>query len=229
MWPPTAKALHTALYPVRQKDTEAPAAKRQKVDEPEDEDDDDDEDGPSYLTPRTCALLYISLTICSDEAHMRDAGPLVLPPRAYKHAEREVWCCAFSRCFERRACRLAKGHGCKPNCSGEELALHIAGRSQMEMYLEEFEMGESPGQDEIEALPATANDFDYESLIEFETEDEDYLMLYRDRAPDEEDAQTTLADVVCSTFAQQQFGTCYLEPWEWFKPLRDARIRDHVM
>jgi len=188
-----------------------------------------------WLTPRMAARIHhVAVvdgdTMLEDIEFMTPCLPKVA--RSFFKRSRE-WRLNFQECYLRIAMRLQKGQPPRPNCTGEEMALHnIIDRAA--------DADDAIG-DEIDALPEYPNDDDFDMVKDIAVEDEDVLMLFED-ADDggmfgEDDDEPDVDNPVLGPGSMADFmlgsggammRTANLHPSEWFKAFRHESIRDHL-
>lgn len=199
-----------------------PAAPETEADH-EDDWDEDREWGP---TARTLRVLEAALNIAADMAYddLDEIGdrPVGADDNyAYIFSQLPVltwrqdaqWRRQMVRCFDDLAQDIRAGKWPRPNCTGEEMALHIAIDHASSMVVDDTELVLSF----VEGLPAHHDDWDWGLCLDVLLEDTDVLFLYEPWAQGIEDS-----DHQINQFA----GMVNLEAEDWFKPFYDDRARD---
>ncbi|GHE40337.1 hypothetical protein GCM10017673_48400 [Streptosporangium violaceochromogenes] len=179
------------------------------------------------LTPRTADVLHSSLSILADQAYddVLEHGDAPVTRTAegwwfFRRLPRIAWRCdadwrrQFARACDDLAEDLERGEWPIPRTAAEELALHLAIRDapgQKEMLQE---------QDEHEALPDHADDYDWHMCSTLLFQDHDVLMLYDDG----------FDGVEADGEANRHLGLDHtLHPANWFKPFNSGQpIRDEM-
>ncbi|KAI8468349.1 MAG: hypothetical protein J3K34DRAFT_12107 [Monoraphidium minutum] len=163
-----------------------------------------DDDKP-WMTPRIAFKLYSTAVFLSDVAQHSDPDALDLPPVAAPFVARRAWRRKLAQAFLRIAGRLANGLEPGPNCTGEEMAFHLAVD-----WAREYDWG---GNDEesaqLDRLPQAEMDDDWELVQDAAVQDEDVLMLFDDKVAPQLLAGGTLAAVM---------GVTHLHPSECEPP-----------
>ncbi|KAI8465925.1 MAG: hypothetical protein J3K34DRAFT_524984 [Monoraphidium minutum] len=174
-----------------------------------------DDDKP-WMTPRIAFKLYSTAVFLSDVAQHSDPDALDLPPAAAPFAARRAWRAARAGAgvpADRGAAGQRPGAG--PNCTGEEMALHLAVD-----WAREYDRG---GNDEESAqldwLPQAEMDDDWELVQDAAVQDEDVQMLFDDKVAPQLLAGGTLAAVM---------GVTHLHPSEWFVAFKPHKMTNHL-
>ena len=195
---------------------------------------DDDEDG-HWLTPRMAARIHHVAVVDGDTMLELDDLCPTLPKVARPFFKKsKEWRLSFRDCYLRIALRLQKGLPPRPNCTGEEMALHN--------IMDRMQDADDAIGDEIDQLPQYPNDDDFDMVKDCAVEDLDVLMLFEDGDPgfddsdddDEPDVDnsvlapgSTAAWMLGST-AETLMNTAHLHPGEWFHAFRNERFNDHI-
>jgi hypothetical protein len=134
------------------------------------------------ITPRTALLLHAAAEILSDEVSgaMGDLDIWDLPPFV-KHLSPAALE-QFRTAFLALATDLAHGAESHPRTNAEEIALHLMiDRANVVLELGSFD-------DELERLPESAADYDWEGILGDLFQDDDYtgLMAHRGKLPAKE-------------------------------------------
>mmetsp|Transcript_29416 Transcript_29416/g.58333 ORF Transcript_29416/g.58333 Transcript_29416/m.58333 type:complete len:421 (-) Transcript_29416:234-1496(-) len=191
--------------------------------------EDDGEDGP-WLTPRMASSIHHIAVVDGGDMFAHDGLPR-LPRVARPFYQKNVaWRRSFRDCYLRIALRLQKGLPPRPNCTGEEMALHNI------MYRAP-DADDCMG-DEYEALPKHPNDRDFEMVKDMALEDEDVLMLFEendDVDSDEDEPSVDNPVLGPGSLANFMLGTggemtraAHLHPKEWFVAFRQEQLEDHL-
>ncbi|MDG4794977.1 hypothetical protein [Micromonospora sp. WMMD1082] len=131
---------------------------------------------PPVITPRTARLLHAAAVILSDEIRMAVKDPIGweefppfvrrLPPEAMDQ---------FRMAFLNLAADLAHGAEPHPRTNAEEVALHLmTDRANVLLELEVFD-------DDLERLPESTADYDWEGILDDLFQDNDYAALLAHR------------------------------------------------
>jgi hypothetical protein len=178
------------------------------------------------LTPRMAFFLHLGAVLLSDyfemdlEAATVRADGTIEPdssswfqgelPRLATASMTEAWACRFIACFDTIAGRLASGRDPEPNCTGEEMALHII-IAFAEGHYHDGVTEEVFG-DYYAEFPVHEHDEDFDRIRDLAFEDHDVLWLFDD-ALDGIEASTNPVN--------QQLGIANLHPTQWFLPFRE--------
>ena len=170
-----------------------------------------------------------------------------LPKICRPYIKSASWRSKYIGCFFRMANRLAKGLGPKPNCTGEENALHYI----LHMAPDQVTMFHAGGAGiwgEYHGLPEYPQDDQMEDIVsEICFEDHDVVELYErghvatgisggqysdDEQDDEYDddllPRGTSAQFMLSEMGARFAGAANLHPSQWFDAFKPERARDHV-
>ncbi len=191
---------------------------------PLDLDGDEEEDEGWELSPRTAALLAMALEDLSrrawEEAAALGDEPLAagatgmfasLPRITFRQLG--PWRREMARTFDDLAADIAAGVDPLPQCTGEEMALHLAiGRAE-----ELLEDRPRLVADRTGALPVHRSDMDLEGASDCLFQDHDVLMLFDARLDGIEDPQDA---------TNQTLGMVNLAPLDWFTPFDPEGARD---
>lgn len=196
---------------------------------------DDYSDEVPGLPPRMAYELMESASWLGD--NMDDDEGFFLPRIARRHLRRSAsWRRSFQQCYFRIYWRLRRGQMPKPNCTGEEMALHT-----MFDYVEDDEHPNSKydSNDIYWTLQKHPNDEDYEMAKEQTDvfEDHDVLGLFKDEGDSSSsdgrgDTDTDDADLIQThhklDFMKGPIGRVFaygpMHPKEWFEPFRNERF-----
>ncbi|GAA2223148.1 hypothetical protein ACFY2R_28100 [Micromonospora olivasterospora] len=132
------------------------------------------------ITPRTALLLHATAEIFSDEVRMTAKDPdgwYDFPPFV-QHLSPEA-ANRFRTAFLNLAADLAHGIEPHPRTNAEEIALHLmTDRANVILELGTFD-------DELERLPESTADYDWEGILDVLFQDDDYagLMAHRGKLP----------------------------------------------
>ncbi|ROT33439.1 hypothetical protein [Micromonospora sp. HM5-17] len=134
------------------------------------------------ITPRTARLLYVAAELLSDQLSgiMGDLDMWGFPPFVKQLSP--VTLAQFRTAFLALATDLAHGVEPHPRTNAEEIALHLmTDRANVELETGVFD-------DELERLPESAADYDWEGILESLFQDNDYagLLAYRGKLPAKE-------------------------------------------
>ncbi|MFF0553813.1 hypothetical protein ACFYUL_33155 [Streptomyces sp. NPDC004311] len=185
----------------------------------------DCEDCVWQLTPRTADLLHTALVVLADQAYddaqhlgdqfLADADSSTwgvfdrMPPLTWTADHR--WRRRMARAFDDLAGDLAKGDWPNPNCTAEEMALHLA-IADAPTYLED-----RPAEDAHNALPEHEDDYGWDSCSDLMFQDHDVLMLFHSKFTGIEDPDHP---------ANQFLGVGDLREAAWFDSFDNRGIRD---
>ncbi|MGC5040094.1 hypothetical protein ACPXCS_31930 [Streptomyces sp. DT190] len=195
-----------------------------------DEEDDEaggwDEDGEEdeKLTARTAAVLRVALEelseqIWQDVAAVGDAplgrgqGRVLgsLPPITFRQDHQ--WRRQMARCFDDLAADLAETGTVRPQCTGEEMALHLGiDRAKSLTRNRPRLVAET-----VAGLGEDRRDFDWDWCSTVLFEDHDVLMLFDASLDGIEDRGNEI---------NQALGIANLAAADWFKPFRPRQARD---
>ena len=224
-----------------------PAPKAKTYDEDGFEDEEDEEDEYRWMSPRMAAKIHRRALLHAENIETQildvnnvglddiDASPrLYLPGVARPFWNRSArWRGAFRHCFLRLAQRLEKGLLPKPQCTGEEMALHELMKDVMDPIVVE-QICQDIGQDAWDALPVCP---EHDSAFHMATDnlvmDMDILELFNDGRDDGppvllmcgHDAwdtdkpvtmQGTSANFALSTEGAAMCNFANLHPQDWF-------------
>lgn len=186
------------------------------------------------LPPRMAYELMHGAAYLGDTLHgdwsWRSFGMFVHLPRTARWYLRNSgsWRKSLQQCYFRIYTRLRMGQMPKPNCTGEEMALHT-----LFDYVEEDEHPDwrFGSDDEYWDLPQFPNDENYSDAKECCLQDYDVLDLYEDEDSDGETSSEDAEDVenshgpgtsrtlewMQSPLAQRPFHFAHLHPREWFE------------
>jgi hypothetical protein len=173
--------------------------------------------GPLTTTPRNAMLLYVGAQQWADEFRFliddEDIEWLIettLPPVC--RGVDEVWLERFTQCFDRIAETFATGCLPAPECTGDEMALHLVlswAAGHVAGHPDENAAWRL-GTGEFASLPTSADDGDFSLLLDCLFEDHDVLMLFDAR----------LGGIEGDDGAIESMGLCNLHPRQWFLPFR---------
>ncbi|MEU5554479.1 hypothetical protein ABZ738_32390 [Micromonospora sp. NPDC047793] len=141
---------------------------------------------PPVITPRTARLLHAAAEILSDEitAAIDDPDSWDEFPPFFRHLS-PVAAGRFRNAFLDLAADLAHGMEPRPRTNAEEMALHLmTERGPVELEIGAFD-------DDLEQLPESTADYDWDSILDVLFQDSDYSMLMTN--PGKLDAETVVS------------------------------------
>ena len=167
-----------------------------------------------WFSPRMAALLHHCGCLYADMVSDVPESMLNnLPSVAQPYARNTSWVSAYVEASRRLVARLEKGQFPRPNCTGEEMALHKI----MEMAEALYSDGDEGVMETLEGLPKSTIDEDFDLVLDLAFEDGDVLMLYG-----------TPGSVPSNGFTDYLTDFAGLGPDKWFQPFRSERVNDHV-
>jgi hypothetical protein len=139
------------------------------------------------LTPRTAAALWVAAQLTADEAYddvvahgdtpVSETDDWALfdqyPPITGRQGA--DWRRQAARAFDDLAGDLASGRWPRPRCPAEEMALHLILERARDWWID-GEVGVRP--EELAALPAHADDLDWQGALDALFADHDLLLLF---------------------------------------------------
>ncbi|MFJ9041060.1 hypothetical protein ACIRF8_31360 [Streptomyces sp. NPDC102406] len=188
------------------------------------DDEDDEDEGP--LTPRTAAVLarageelstlaWQEVTALGDEPLAHGAGGVFGQLPAITRRQDGQWRRQMARAFDDLTgdLRTAAPAGVEPQCTGEEMALHL-----MIIRARSITTNRPRAvQDLVAHLPQSGADYDWPGCSDLLFEDHDVLMLFDARLDGMEDPDSDV---------HQALGMVNLAADEWFEPFRAEGARD---
>jgi len=124
------------------------------------------------LSPRmACKLFYDGVFIIEKSEENPKYLQDKIPEAAHKFYKKKQWRKQLLESARRVCCRMAKGKGFSPNCTAEELFVHV-------MLQNAVELGWNRCRDQWEELPETDKDRDFNRVARMASNDE-ISALYR--------------------------------------------------
>mmetsp|Transcript_2953 Transcript_2953/g.6464 ORF Transcript_2953/g.6464 Transcript_2953/m.6464 type:complete len:283 (+) Transcript_2953:50-898(+) len=178
----------------------------------------------AWCPPRmACKLFHGVLTALENwESNYEDMRELVyddFPPCAEAYINDPKWFEGIKDCGLRVAARLVKGLGPAPNCTGEEMVMHIAIK-MAEECVEEYIKEDPESWEEYFKLPRTRHDDKYDMVAECAAEDADVMMLF--------DKHIAAGILDASSSGDNMMDFANIHPKDWFLPFKRSRVRDHL-
>ncbi|MBZ6471836.1 sel1 repeat family protein [Streptomyces griseocarneus] len=192
----------------------------------DDEEWDEEEEEEWEPAPRTLRVLEAAFDMLADRAYdaLEEIGDARVDLRdnyaevfstmpVVTWGQNTEWRRQMARCFDDLAGDIRAGNWPLPNCTGEEMAMHLALEYASVMVVEDPEVVTSL----VEGLPEDPEDYDWDFCMAMFLEDTDVLFLYEpwaDGIADPDHHLNQFADIV------------NLQADDWFDPFYKHRERD---
>mmetsp|Transcript_14342 Transcript_14342/g.21667 ORF Transcript_14342/g.21667 Transcript_14342/m.21667 type:complete len:287 (+) Transcript_14342:42-902(+) len=184
------------------------------------DDEEEEQEFPCSITPRMAFRLDYHAREILDQfenyhIYEFEFWDMYFPPISHSFLKKESWRLQFIAAVKRVLMRLLQGNGFHPNCTGEEMAVHLIVDRARDTFedKEDFFVDDNK---EWNKLPVYGeNDEDFSLVGEIAVEDEDVLMLWQ-YSP--------------SNLTQLLPDAAYLHPSKWFIAFRSdfERMHDHL-
>lgn len=187
----------------------------------------------AWLTPRMAHKIFHAAVEGGGMDINADSPPRLPKVARLFWGRSKDWRRNFRECYRQIACRVAQGRLPRPNCTGEEMALHNL-----------LDSAEDMGNDILDHDPHAARlprfpekDDDFGMVRDVAVEDLDVLELFDEDYDSDEEVAAGVDDRLISPHSVASFmlgsggdmmGAANLHPADWFVAFKVSNMQDHL-